>query len=789
MFLFENKPASRFQDAHLLGNGRLGATVYGGVPCEEILVNDDTLWSGDGRYCPPGDFYDNLIKSRTQLLNGELAEANRTVNDRMAGAWGEAYMPLCSVYALFGTGSDYRNREFHRLLDDHGHDYRRTLDLENALETVSYSAGDITYKREYFVSFREQLVYARFSALNGDLCFSLSADSQLKHSVKAEEDMIVLHGIAPDRAEPHYSPVKPSLSYHEESESDALRFASSVRITETDGRISSDEERIYVNGATYAVAVIAAGTNYTGFGNKRDREHGDIVRLQASRISGAKPWGKALAEHVEDYRKLYSRFGISLGDTDPERESVPTSERLKSNAAGDYDPSLTTLAVQYSRYILISGSRPGTQALNLQGIWNGSVRPPWSSNYTTNINVQMCYWPAEQFNLSECHEPMFDLIKECSESGRRTAKEYYHTEGWVTHHNVDLWRKTTPAGDDARWFFWPMGGLWMCQHLWTHYEYTKDRNFLESTVWPVLYGASQFILGFLCRDGDYLTTAPSTSPETTYWIYGNNTRTEISVTRGSAADLNYIREVLENTLRAQAEFGHDDDEVICGIRKALGKLQPYRFSPDGRLLEWHEDFAETSPQIGCVPYLHGIYPGSLFFDEGMSEVLEGAIKAFRRKIDNGSRLDEWPGAWKLCIAARLKDTELCRKIAAKCTGGMAASLLTERYSQLESVMGYAAGIGEMLLQSFRGYIEFLPVPVWENGSFRGIRARGGFECSAEWKNGKIVTASVRPIAGGICSVKAEGLKGISGAEAPVENNADGTVSFMTEPGREYVLVF
>ena len=787
MYLIENKPASRFQDAHLLGNGRLGAAVYGGVPSEEILVNDDTLWSGDGSYCPPGSFYENLLKSRDMLLEGRLAEANDTVNNGMAGAWGESYLPLCSVHVLFGAGNDRRTRDFCHMFEENASGYSRKLDLENAFETVKYSLEETSYQRRYFVSYRDRMIYSHFRCDNGELSFSVSADSPLKHSVSTDGAAIVLHGIAPDRAEPNYSPVKPCLSYHEESSSDAIRFASVIRVAATDGNVTSDKERIYVNGASYAIVTVTAGTNYSGYGIERDPDWRKIAETLLTESSNAPSWEDAIIRHTTDYRALYGRFSLDLGED--RNSTIPTSERLKKNADGPHDPYISALAVQYSRYILISGSRPGTQALNLQGIWNQSVAPPWSSNYTTNINVEMCYWPAEQFNLSECCGPLFDLISECAESGRRTARDYYHTDGWVAHHNVDLWRKTTPAADDCRWFFWPMGGVWMCQHLWAHYEYTLDEGFLRSVAYPIMREACRFLIGFLCEDGGYLTTAPSTSPETAYWLYGNNTRNEIAVTKGSASDLNLIREIFGNTLRACTVLGEDDDGLIREIRKSLERIQPYRFSSDGRLLEWHDDFAESSPQIGCIPYLYGIYPGSLFFEDGFRDVLEGGIKAFKRKIENGSRLDEWPGAWKLCVAARLRDEDLCRKIVSQCTRGMAASLLTERYSQLESVMGYAAGIGEMLLQSHLGYIEFIPVPVWDSGSFTGMMARGGFECSATWKNGHLLSAFVKSTVGGPCRIRSDKDVPVHGAAKTEYDGENKLITFMTEPGKTYILLF
>ena len=813
MKLYEREPACRFDDAHLLGNGRLAASVYGGVPFEEILINDDTLWSGDGQYRVNTEFHENLREARRLALQGRVKEAEDLIEEHMEGAWSEAYMPLGSALIGVGIKSDRRHRPAGRVLSpeggDEAQDYRRELDLRRAVETVSYVRGGVSYRREYFVSREDQLIYARLTAEGGPLDLSLTLDSPLKHSVAVTAGGITLRGMAPDRAEPGYTPMRPALIYREEATSDALRFAAMARIIDTDGRIWADEDRCYVNGASFAVITVAAGTNYAGFAAPRDREVNAVAARLTRQLDRAKPWPEALRRHAADVGALYDRFDIDLGGG--LTADLPSSARFALNADGAFDPAVGALAVQYARYLLIAGSRPGTQALNLQGIWNPYVQPPWSSNYTTNINLEMNYWPAEPFALSECHGPMLDLTRECAEGGRRAARDYYRLDGWVAHHNVDLWRTCAPTCGEAAWAFWPMAGVWMCQHLWTHYEYTGDEAFLRDTAYPVIREAARFMLDWLCEDGEgRLTTAPSTSPENRFIAPGGKTLRGMiadaapgapfradpaavcAVTTGSCMDLTLIRELFGNALRASEILGLGSDEFDGRLRDALKRLAPFRIGRSGTLQEWHEDYEESTPGMDHVSHLYGVYPGSVINERDYPAEYEAAYRSLQRRVAHGGMRIHWSGAWALALAARFHDRTLCTNLLASVTREFTANMLQKDILQIDAVFGYAAGIGEMLLQCHNGYIEFLPAPAygWTEGSFHGMRARGGFECALVWKDGAPAGGRVISRRGGPCAVKAHGLRGVRrpGGET-VPPGEDGIVRFDTGPGEAYELVF
>lgn len=811
MRLYENTSAHTFEDAHLLGNGRLGATIYGGVPFEEILINDDTLWSGSESYRVNESYYDNLKRAQALALSGDVKQANDLINDEMEGTWSEAYMPLASAHICVGQKNDRRNMKLKHVISPDAaliEDYSRVLNLDDAVETVEYRLGDALYRREYFVSYDRQLIYARFSAEGGPLDLAASMDSKLKHSVRVSDGAVTLRGIAPDHAEPSYTPVQPPLLYLDEDKSNALRFAAQMRVIDTDGTVFADRARIYVNNASYAVIAIAAGTNYAGYMQPRDRDVNRVVDRLADEFTAAGRWDDALRAHIAGYQALYGRVKLDLDEEIT--GALPTSQRFALNGGGVFDPSVGALAAQYARYLIISGSRPGTQAENLQGIWNASVQPPWSSNYTTNINVQMNYWPAEIFALSECHEPMCDLVRETALSGERTARDYYHLDGWVAHHNVDLWRMTQPACENASWFFWPFGGVWMCQHLWTHYEYTRDEKFLRDVAYPIIRGAAKFMLGYLCEDGDRLTIAPSTSPENNHIVPGgrnyrdmvsdidplnrfSSDMTEISaITKGSCMDMTFARELFGNVLNATKLLGLAEDDMCAQMRAALPKLEPYKISRFGTLQEWYEDYEECTPGMGHVSHLYSVYPASIINERDFPAEYRAAYLSLQRRVAHGGMTIDWPGSWALCLAARFHDRGLCTRLLASVPTNFSANMLNKGYVQIDSIFGFAAGIGEMLLQSHNGYIELLPTPAfgWVNGSFSGLRARGGFECDLSWRANAICSGCVKSHLGGECAVKAEGLRGVKLPDGKiVKPDADGIARFASEVGGEYELMF
>lgn len=808
MRIWEKTPAARFEDAHLLGNGRLGATVYGGVPTEEILLNDDTLWSGQEGYTLNEAYYDNLLRAREMTLAGDVKGAYELINDVMPGAWGEAYMPLASFYLTVGQKDDRRNMALRRVLelgDDPVSDYSRSLSLDEACARVEYRRDGVRFTREVFVSCPRQIAAVKLTAESGPLHFALSADSKLRYTVKTRDGELSLLGVAPDHAEPSYTPAKPTLVYHDEAISDAIRFAACARVAETDGQVTTDGTRVYVRDASYAVVHIAAGTNYAGYKVPRDKDAQRVLDAQGQLLqqcAGMK-YDELRAEHVADHQSLYNRVSLSLGE--PITDGLPTSERLKMNAETLDDPSVSALALQYSRYLIIAGSRPGTQALNLQGIWNDRVSPPWSSNYTTNINVQMNYWPAETLALSDCHGPMMDLVRESADSGARTAKDYYHARGWVAHHNIDLWRMTTPCCEDASFFWWPFGGAWLAQHLWTHYEFTKDEDFLRETAYPIIRDASRFMLDFMVELDGELLTAPSTSPENKYILPGVTSYRSLinevtpenrfsanksaigTITKGSTMDMTMIRELFINT-RAAANILKIDDEILPQIDRAYERLTRYKIGKLGQLQEWYEDYEECTPGMGHVSHLYSVYPAGIINEKDAPEAFRAAEVSLMRRVLHGGMKDNWPGSWAMCLGARFHNRTLCGMLARSICENLSANMLVKGYIQLDAIQGLGAGIAEMLIQSHTGEIELLPAIsyTWSTGSFTGFRARGGFIVDAQWDRGALTAAAIESPLGGNCALRAQGLKRVLDRGGHVVAEAiDGRAAFKTEPGAAY----
>ena len=749
-----------------------------------------------------------------------MKEANNVINNDMEGRWFETYLPLASLHLTFGQRNNRRNMPLKMVLEPSAGDiteYERTLDLGQAVETVSWVRDQIRYREELFVSYPADAAFFCCTAervrkeeaaenTTGPLNLAFCLESELHAQNGTCEGEAWIAGIAPDHAEPSYTPVTPRMVWKDPEESKALRFAGTARVISCDGTVWSDGSRVYVNDASFVLLAIKAGTNYAGFGQPRDPDEKKVLRTLREKLDmleGREP--EALKkEHVEDYQSLYNRVDLDL-----EREwsgSLPLSGRLACCAKGVDDPSLAALFLQYSRYLTIAASRPGSQAMNLQGIWNDTVMPPWSSNYTNNINVEMNYWPCETLALSECHLPLMDLLTQLSEAGKRTAREYYHADGWVTHHNADLWRSTEPSCEDASWSWWPFGGAWMCQHIWTHYRFTGDLEFLRR-MYPVLRGASLFMLEFLTENQDgYLVTAPSISPENKFLTGDEETAEQLldeiavasrcspnhpqisAVSMASTMDMSILRELFANTIQAASDLKITEDSLPDRLDEAVKRFPPYKTGKFGQLLEWYSDYEECTPGMSHTSHMYPVYPGDLITQEKTPELMEAAERSMERRMLHAAEQGGWPGAWRVCLMARFHNSLECGRLLKSTGAGLGAGMLTDTHQQIDAIFGLGAGVAEMLLQSHQSFIELLPaVPVdWNQGSFSGFRARGGFEVSVSWEKCWIRQAEIRSRLGGICRVKARGLTGVSGAEG----SWDGEVlSFPTQAGGSYRLKF
>ena len=819
-FLYENKPAEKFSDAHYLGNGRLGLSVMGRIPLEEIFINEDTLWSGSERFVERPQFYGHLMKVRQLALKGEVKQANNIINEDMAGRWQETFLPLATLHLMTGMPDNNRNMTLKTRIEaspEQAEEYSRTLDLETATETVCWKDHGIAYRRENFVSHPSDCAFICFQAQSKDcekpLCFALDIVTKLHGVCRVQGNTYLLSGIAPDHCEPDYTPVTPDAVYGPPEKSEALRFACAARVIDTDGEVHDDGQRIYVRNASYAWIAVQARTNYTGFRKPRNKDCSllaDALIRELDRISsaardrGIETFRKA---HLADYQALYGRMSLDLGQ--PLTGALPTSQRMELCARGCDDPSLSALYLQYARYLTIAGSRPGTQPLNLQGIWNDRVSPPWSSNFTTNINVEMNYWPAEALGLAECHLPLMDMLQELSEAGRQTAEHYYHLSGWTAHHNVDLWRGSEPACEDASWAWWPFGGAWMCQHIWTHYEYTLDEEFLRR-MYPVLRGQAEFMLGFLTEDGNgYLVTAPSISPENKFLTGSEEKVAELAeeiasgsrcssndpaictVTVACTMDMSILRELFGNVRAANKILGLGDDAFADELKQAATRFPPYRIGRYGQLLEWNEDYCECSPGMGHISHMYPVYPGNLITHD-TPELFEAARRSLERRLLHGANPRGWPGAWRICLEARFGNALECGHIIKSMGTDFGCGMLTSHHQQIDAIFGLGAGIAEMLMSSGKGQITLLPAITadWRDGSFRGMKARGGYTVDAEWQNSHLINGTIHASADGECRIAAAGLLAVKEtATGRIAAEGEDSVSFTAKKDGEYSLVF
>lgn len=756
------------------GMGESAGMVFGGERMEEIALNEDSLWSGFPRDTQNYNALRYLERSRELIFAGKYKEAEQLIDAHMLGRNTESYQPLGHL----------RVEELDE--GEANSDYMRQLDLTTGIASVAYARGGVRIVREMFVSAVDQVLAVRYEAEQGELpALSITIDSPLRHEVSAADDgtALIMLGMAPSHIAENYRGDHPQPILYEDGL--GLTFGAQLSVWNEGGSVKKEAGRIAVTGASAVTILLAAATDFAGYdvlptGGKavvREKCKGMIAAAQSY------TYRELRERHAADHKRLFGRVDLDLGIS--AQASLPTDERLAAYQAGAADPQLEALYFHYGRYLLLSSSRPGTQPAHLQGIWNPHMQPPWNSNYTTNINTEMNYWHAEVCNLSECHEPLFDMIQELSVAGARTARIHYGCGGWTAHHNVDLWRMTTPSAGESSWAFWPMAGAWLSRHLWEHYAFSLDLPFLKQRAYPLMKGAAEFCLDYLVESpSGKLVTAPSTSPENKFLTAEGE---RCSVSAGSAMDMAMIRELFSHCIEAASILRVDADWARL-LTETMERMADPGIGPDGRLREWHEDFAEAEPGHRHVSHLYGLYPGDAITPQETPEPAEAVRKTLEARIKQGGGHTGWSCAWLINLYARLGDGNAAYRFVQTLLSRSTYPNLFDDHPpfQIDGNFGGASGIAEMLLQSHRDGIDLLPAlpEAWRTGSVSGLRARGGYTVSIDWQDGHLTEARIAASQSGRCTVRYTGALTVTRAGGEQVMSGE---YFRTEPGETYVI--
>ena len=751
-------PAAEWDAALPVGNGRLGALVFGGTASERLALNEDTLWTG-GPYSPPehSDGPEALPAIRRLVFEGKYLEAQELFTKAMnVEPWGyAAYQPLGDLFLEF---------------PGHGkvEDYRRSLDLDAALAAVEYVKDGVRFRREVFASAADPVLVVRLSADRpGRLTFSARLALR-RHDPPRPEERGAVEGIAPDTL------VLRGRAAAGRLKAGRIRYEARLEVRSRGGTAAVEGDRVRVTGADAATLLLAAATNFVNF---RDTGADPAQRVHAALAAVRdKPYAALLADHLEEHRRLYRRAALRLAATPASR--LPTDARLAAYRAGG-DPALAALFFNYGRYLLIASSRPGTQPANLQGLWNPETDPPWDCKYTTNVNLEMNYWPVEPGNLAECLEPLVAMVEDWAVTGGDSAKRHYGARGWVQVFNSDLWRVAAPMGG-GYFGTWHGAGAWICSHLWEHYRFTLDRPFL-ARVYPLMKGAARFYLDTLVPHPEHpawLVTCPSNSPENWYKV-GDNPRkwdrkrfdegTMSTICAGPTCDNQMLRYLFDACIAASKVLGVDG-ELRAEWKAARDRLPPNRIGRYGQLQEWLEDWDDPEDHHRHFTHLWGAFPGDEITPEDTPDLARAVEVVLRHRGAAGTGFGQ---AWQIALWARLKKgEEALRLFEHLVRENTCPDLLSRcfRAPQVDGAMGATGGIAEMLLQSHRGAIVLLPAlpAAWSSGTVHGWRARGGFVVDFSWKEGKLQRVTVRSLAGAPCRVR----RGGRAAAFPTEK--DGT---------------
>ena len=762
--LWYRAPASTWNEALPVGNGRLGAMVFGGVTEERLQLNEDTVWAGEKRDRVNPEGAKAVPEVRRLLFEGKVAEAEALADKSIIAVPRRMppYQPLGDLVMTLTAPGEVS-------------DYRRELDLDEAVAGVRYRAGATTFMREVFASAVDQVVVIRLTSAGPDR-LGLSATLRRQEDADARtvgSDLVLMQGQA-----------LPKGPRHLDEQKTGVLFTAMLRATADGGTIRTDGGSLRIEGAKDVTLLLAAATNV------RERDPVEACRKTLT-AAAAKPFNRLRAEHVEDYRRFFRRVALSFDVAAPD---LPVDERLARVQRGSPDPALEALYFQFGRYLLISSSRPGTLPANLQGIWNDSLTPSWDSKYTININTEMNYWPAEVTNLSELHGPLFDLVDKAREDGRHVARTLYGASGFVLHHNTDMWGHAVPI-DGYRSGIWPTGGAWLALHFWDHYDYTRDRRFLADRAYPVLKEAAEFLLDYMVEDKQgRLVTGPSLSPENRYKLPDG---TVASLTMGPYMDTE-IAHALFSRLIAAGEILGVDEALRRRASMARDRLPALQIGKHGQLQEWLEDYDENDPGHRHISHLFALHPGTQITLRGTPALARAARVTLERRLAAGGGGTGWSRAWIVNFWTRLEEGDLAHEhlVALLAKSTLPNMLDSHPPFQIDGNFGGTAAIAEMLMQSQNGEIALLPAlpSAWPSGAVTGLRVRGAVELDLQWRAGKAIVVRLRPLANGehvVRPPRSQRIAAVTSGGKPVEMTSpdEGRVRLRLSAGREYVLSF